>query len=86
MIQAELAVGKMNDEAGGVAINEFIGLKPIMHSFLVDDSSENKKAKIVNKNVVEKISHSKYKDVLLNKKCLRHLISRFQSDNHKIGT
>ena len=39
-----------------------------MYSFLVDDSSEHKKAKSVNKNVVEKITHSEYKGVLFNEK------------------
>ena len=39
----------MKDEAGGVAIKEFVGLKPKMYSFSVDDSSEHKKAKGVNK-------------------------------------
>ena len=41
-----------------------------MYPFLVDDSSELKKSKDVNKNV-ETVSHNKYKDVLLNKKCIR---------------
>ena len=45
----KLVVGKMKDEAGGVAIKEFVGLKPKMYSFSVDDSSEHKKAKGVNK-------------------------------------
>ena len=70
-----LVVGKMKDETGGAAIKEFVGLKPKMYSFFVDDSSEHKKAKDVNKNV-ETISHSEYKDVLLNKKCLRHSMNR----------
>ena len=33
------------------------------------DSSEHKKAKVVNKNVVARLSHSKYKVALLNSKC-----------------
>ena len=33
----------------------------------MSDFSDYKKAKIVNKNVVTKIMHNKYKDVLLNK-------------------
>ena len=37
----------MKDEPGGVAIEEFLGLKPTMYSFLVDNS-EYKKAKDVN--------------------------------------
>ena len=43
-----------------------------------------KKQKAWNKNVVESISHEEYKDILVNKKCLRHLINRVQSENYKI--
>ena len=53
-------------------MKEFVGLKPKMYSFLVDDNSEHKEAKGVNKNVVAAISHNEYKYVLLNNKCLRH--------------
>ena len=59
--------GKMKDKTTGVSrIEEFVGLK--MYSYLVDDNSEYKKAKDVNKNVAT-IGHNEYKDVLLNKKC-----------------
>ena len=57
-----------------------------MYSYLVVDSSEHKKAKGMNKNVVATISHNEYKDILLNKKYLRHLMNRIQSKDHKIGT
>ena len=40
----------------------------------------------MNRDAVATISHNKYKDVLLNKKCLRHLMNRMQSKDHKIGT
>ena len=43
----KLVIGKMKDESGDVAIEEFVGLKPKMYSVLVDNS-ENKKAKSVN--------------------------------------
>ena len=85
-ISNKLVVGKMKDETAGVAIEEFVGLKPKVYSYLVDDNSEQKKAKSLNKNVAAAISHNKYKDVLLNKKCLRHSINRIQSKNHRIGT
>ena len=75
----------MKYETGGVAIKEFVGLKPKMYSFLIDDSSEHKKLMAVNKNV-ETQSQSECKDVLLNKKCLRHSINRIQSEVHRIGT
>ena len=54
----KLVVGKMKDETADVAVKEFVGLKSKMYSFLVDDCSEHKKAKGVNKNVVAKTSHN----------------------------
>ena len=63
IIQKKLFVGKMEDETAGVAIEEFIGLKSKMCSYLVDENSVHKKAKSVNKNVVAVISHYEYKDI-----------------------
>ena len=57
-----------------------------MYFFLVDDSSEHKKANDMNKNVVATIIHSGKKYVLLNKKCLKHSMNRIQSQDHRIGT
>ena len=45
----------MKNETRGVAIEEFVGLKAKIYSFLVDDNSEDKKAKNVNRNVVATI-------------------------------
>ena len=57
-----------------------------MYSFLVD-SNEHKKAKSVNnRNVVATIGHIKFKDVLLENKCLRHSMNRIQSKDHRIET
>ena len=42
----------MKDETVGVDIEEFVELKPKIFSFLVDDSSEHKKANGDNKNAV----------------------------------
>ena len=62
----------MKDETRSVGIEEFVGLKPKIYSFLVDNN-EHKKAEGVNKNVVATISHNEYKDVLLNKTYARHV-------------
>ena len=35
-------VGKIKDETADVAIEEFVGLKPKIYSYLVDDNSEHK--------------------------------------------
>ena len=79
-------VVKIKDETAGVAIIEFVGLKPKIYSFSVDESSKHKKAKGVNKNVVATISQNEYKDVLLNNKYLRHSVNRNQSKDHRIAT
>ena len=57
----KLVVGKMKNETAGVAIEEFVRLKPKMYLYLVDDYSDHKKAKGINKNVVVTISHNEYK-------------------------
>ena len=76
----------MKDEIAGVPIEEFVGFKPKMYSFLVGVSSEHKKIKGVNKNVIATISHNEHKDILLNQKCLIHSINRTQCKNHRIET
>ena len=43
----KLVVGQMKDETTGVAIEEFVGLKPKMYSYLVDDNNEHKKVQKV---------------------------------------
>ena len=75
----------MKDETGGVAINKFVALKPKKYSFLVNNN-EYEKAKDVNKDVVATISHNEYKDILLNKKCVRYSVNRIQSKNDWIRT
>ena len=67
-------------------MKNFFGLKPNIYSYLVDDNSEHKKAKHVNRNDVATISRNEYKNVFLNKKYLNHPINRVQSKNHRIGT
>ena len=75
----KLVVNKMKDETGGVAIEEFIRLKSKVYFSCADDNSKHKIAKNVNKNIVATICHNEYKDVLLNKKCLRNSKNRIQN-------
>ena len=65
----------MKDETAGVAIREFVGLKSKMYSFLVNDNGEHKNSKGENQCW---ICDNKYKDILLNNKCLRHSMNRIQ--------
>ena len=50
----KLVIWKIKDETGGTVIEEFVGLKPKIYSFLVGNS-QHKKAKGVNRNVVATI-------------------------------
>ena len=77
-------VGKMKDKTAGAVIKEFLWLKSRMYCFLVDNSSEHKKKKNVNNNVVKTKIHDEYRNVLLNNKWLRHSMNRVQSKNHGI--
>ena len=53
----------MKDETTGDVIEELVELKEKMHSYLIDNNSEYKKAISVNRNLVATISHNEYKDV-----------------------
>ena len=55
---SKVVLGKMKDETAGVAIEEFVRSKRKMYSYLIDDNSEHKKAKGVNRNIVATVSHS----------------------------
>ena len=55
----------MKDELGGKIMKEFIGFRAKMHSYLIDDGSENKKAKGTKKCVIKrKLKFQDYKNCL----------------------
>ena len=74
----KVVIGKIKDESGGVAMEERVRLKPGTYSVLVDDNSEHKKAKGVNRNNAAIISHNEYKYVLFNNKCIIHSIIEYE--------
>ena len=75
-------IGKMIDEFGGVIIDEFVGLKSKMYSIKKIDGKESNTAKGVNIAT----EFNEFKDVLFNKKIIRHKMRRIQAKNYKIGT
>ena len=75
-------IGIMKDEYGGVIIIEFTGLKSKMYSIRKIDGSESRTAKEV--NIATEFNESK--DVLFNKKIIKHKMKRIQAKKHKIGT
>ena len=76
-------IGKIKDEYGAVIINEFVGLKSRMYSIKKTiNGSESSTAKRV--DIATKFNE--FKDVLFNKKIIRHKMKRIQAKKHKIGT
>ena len=75
-------IAKMKDEFGGVIIDEFVGLKSKMYSVKKIDGEESNTAKGVNIAT----EFSEFKNVLFNKKIIRHKMKRIQVKIHKIGT
>ena len=74
-------IGKMKDEFGGIIITEFVGLKSKMYSIKKIDGKEHNAAK----GVSIATDFDKFKDVLFNKKNVRHKMKRIQSKKHKLG-
>ena len=75
-------IGKMKDEYGGAIIDEFAGLKSKMFSIKKINGSESS----TTKGVKIATEFNDFKDVLLNKKLIRHKMKRMQAKKHKIGT
>ena len=86
MILYKKVIRKIRDEFKGKIFCELIGLKSKMYSLIYVDSEEVKKAKGVNKNLIKKIKHKEFVDVLFNKKMIRHKMKRIQRKLHRMGT
>ena len=80
-------IGKFKDEAAGIPIVEFVGLRSKMYSYMKDNKQESRTAKGIKKNVIkQKIQHDNYKDTLFNKKQMRHTMRLIKSEKHLIGS
>ena len=75
-------IGKMKVEYGGAIIDQFIELKSKMYSIKKINSSEFS----ITKGVNIATEFNEFKDVLFNKKVIRHKMKRIQAEKHKIGT
>ena len=59
-------IGLMKDELGGKIMTEFVALRPKTYSYLMDDGSNDKKAKRTKKCVIKRIlKFNDYKNCLL---------------------
>ena len=80
-------IGKFKDEAAGIPIIEFVGLRSKMYSYIKDDNNGGKTAKGIKKNVIKNnIMHNDYKETLFNNKQMFHKMKTIRSVDHKIGS
>ena len=78
-------IGKFKDEVAGKQITHFVGLRPKLYSFKVEDSSTTKKCKGIKKTVVKKgIDFEDYVDCLKTGKKKMRSMNIIRSENHEI--
>ena len=77
----------MKDELGGKIKLKFVALRPKTYSYLMDDDSEAKKAKVTNKCVIKRIlKFNDYKNSLLNDKIILKSQQRFRIEAYNVYT
>ena len=81
-------IGLMKDELGGQKImTRFVALRSKTHSYLMDDSGSDKKAKGTKKCVIkQRRKFNDYKGCLLNNEIVLKSQQRFKSERHYVYT
>ena len=78
-------IGMFKDEVAGRQITHFVGLRPKLYSFKVEDSNTTKKCKGIKKNVVKKgINFEDYVDCLFSGEKQMRSMKIIRSENHDI--
>ena len=78
-------IGKFKDEAAGKQITHFVGLRPKLYTFKVEEKGETRKAKGVKKNVIKKsLSFEDYKKCLFTEEEVMKETNIIRSQNHEI--
>ena len=80
-------IGMFKDELGGKIMKEFCALRAKTYTYLMDDDSENKKAKEIKKCVIKRrLMLENYKDSLFNNETILKSQLRFKSDHLNVYT
>ena len=80
-------IGKFKDEACGIPIIEFIGLKSKMYFYVKDNEKGGRTAKGIKKNAIKNnIKHKNYKNTLINNKQMHHKKKTIRSQKHQLGS
>lgn len=80
-------IGKFKDEAGGIPIVEFVGLRSKMYSYTKESGNGGITAKGVKRYVIKnKLTHDDFKNVIKHSEQMRHNMNTIRSRKHNIGT
>ena len=78
-------IGMFKDEVAGCQITHFVGLRPKLYSFKVEDQTTTKKCKGIKKNVVKKgVDFKDYVHCLFSGEKLMRSMKIIRSENHDI--
>ena len=78
-------IGMFKDEVAGKQITHFVGLRPKLYSFKVEDQNATKKCKGIKKNVVKKgINFEDYVQCLFSGEKQMRSMKIIRSENHVI--
>ena len=78
-------IGKFKDEAAGKQITHFVGLRPKLYTYKIEDPGETRKAKGVKKYVIKKsLSFDDYKKCLFSEETVMRDMNMIRSQNHEI--
>ena len=78
-------IGKFKDEAAGMPIKEFVGLRSKMYSYIKEDNKVEKTAKGIKKNIIKgNIKHEDYKNVLIKNEQMQHRMKTIRSERHQL--
>ena len=80
-------IGKFKDEAAGIPVTEFVGLRSKMYSYTMDNKQTKRTAKGITKNVIQNnLSHDNYKKVLLDNDQIHHSMKTIRSVKHQLNS
>ena len=78
-------IGKFKDEVAGRPITHFVGLRPKLYSFKVEDGDLTKKCKGINKNVIKhEFTFEDYKQCLFSGEKQMRVMNIIRSENYDI--
>ena len=80
-------IGKFKDEACGIPIKEFVGLRSKMYSYIKNNQKGEKTAKGIKKSIIKNnIKHTDYKKVLFKNKQMQHTMKTIRSSKHQLSS